>query len=235
MRRFLKYLSITLLALVIAFAGFVWWKLQPFPDPQPLPASLISVNSDGGQQLLADAGSVADYSPLSTAFEEQSLKSYCGVASSVTVLKALGHDVDQSSFFTDETAAVRSRVDVTFGGMSLPQLAGLLQAHDVAVDIHHAEDSSLEEFRETLRRNLSQENDYVLVNYQRKVLGQGAVGHISPLAAYDEDSDKVLVLDTAGYKYPPTWVPVGGLFNAMSTTDSSSGKTRGFLEVRKGG
>jgi hypothetical protein len=78
-------------------------------------------------------------------------------------------------------------------------------------------------------------NDYLLVNYQRKVLGQGAVGHISPLAAYDEDSDKVLILDTAGYKYPPTWVPVDGLFDAISTTDSSSGKTRGFVEVRKEG
>ena len=50
-------------------------------------------------------------------------------------------------------------------------------------------------------------------------------------AAYDGDADKVLVLDTARHKYPPTWVPVELLFIAMSTLDSSSGKTRGFVEV----
>jgi hypothetical protein len=54
------------------------------------------------------------------------------------------------------------------------------------------------------------------------------------LAAYDRDSDKVLILDTAGYKYPPTWVPVDLLFSAMSMTDTSSGETRGFLEVGQG-
>jgi hypothetical protein len=82
-----------------------------------------------------------------------------------------------------------------------------------------------------VERNLSNEDDYLLVNYQREVLGQERVGHISPLAAYDRDSDRVLILDTAGYKYPPTWVPMESLFTAMSTVDSASGKSRGFIEI----
>ena len=80
-------------------------------------------------------------------------------------------------------------------------------------------------------RNLSTPGDYLVVNYQREVLGQNKVGHISPLAAYDRETDTVLILDTASYSYPPTWVPVADLFAAMATTDRSSGKSRGFVEV----
>jgi hypothetical protein len=85
--------------------------------------------------------------------------------------------------------------------------------------------------RAAIERNLSHQGDFVLVNYQREVLGQGRVGLISPLAAYDRESDRVLILDTAAHKYPPTWVPLTSLVSAISTTDGATGKTRGFLEV----
>lgn len=71
---------------------------------------------------------------------------------------------------------------------------------------------------------------YAAACYQRELLGQDRVGHISPLAAYDRD--KVLILDTAAHKYPPTWAPVERLFAAMQTVDGSSGKMRGYVEVR---
>lgn len=220
-----------IVALALGFAGFVWWKLQPQIDPQPLPAALIADDSVQGRSLLEGADALADYQPLSDSFEHQSLISFCGVASGVTVLNAMGRDLTQRSFFTDDTDTVRSRFEVVFGGMSLPELAGLFEAHGTDVTFHHAESSTLEEFRAAIERNLSNEGDFLVANYEREVLGQGRVGHISPLAAYDRDTDKVLILDTAGYKYPPTWAPVELLFSAMSTIDTSTGKTRGFVEV----
>ncbi|MCF7700566.1 hypothetical protein GLR48_14785 [Loktanella sp. M215] len=42
----------------------------------------------------------------------------------------------------------------------------------------------------------------------------------------------VLIMDTAGYKYPQTWVPVAVLFDAMETLDTESQLKRGFVEVR---
>ena len=48
------------------------------------------------------------------------------------------------------------------------------------------------------------------MNYERAALDQNKSGHISPLAAYDEQTDKLLILDVAAYKYrrygslPPT-------------------------------
>ena len=48
------------------------------------------------------------------------------------------------------------------------------------------------------------------------------------------DADKVLLLDVARYKYPPTWFPTAVLFAALNTTDSGSGVTRGLVRVRAG-
>lgn len=223
--------AVVILASALGFAGFVWWKLQPHPDPQPLPAALISLESPEGQALLEGADALADYPPLSDSFESQSLASFCGVASGVTALNAMGRDLSQETFFNDDTDAVRTRLQVTFGGMSLPELAGLLEAHGAAVSFDHADSTTLQDFRAALDTNLDHEGDFILVNYQREALGQAKVGHISPLAAYDRDTDKVLILDTAGHKYPPTWVPVELLFAAMNTIDNSTGKTRGYVEV----
>ena len=42
---------------------------------------------------------------------------------------------------------------------------------------------------------------------------------------------QMLIMDTASYKYPPTWVPLPVLYQAMNTTDSDSGRLRGYVEV----
>jgi hypothetical protein len=41
---------------------------------------------------------------------------------------------------------------------------------------------------------LKQKDHYILVNYLRRVLGEERGGHISPLAAYDADADRFLIL-----------------------------------------
>ena len=102
MKKALKIIAGGLIAIVFGFAGFVWWALQPRPDPQPLPATLIAVTSPEGQSLLDDADALADYQRLSESFQEQSLRSFCGVASGAIVLTALGKNVSQDNFFTDD-------------------------------------------------------------------------------------------------------------------------------------
>ena len=182
-----------------------------------------------------NAEAFADYKRLSRSFQAQKLVSYCGVASSVSVLNALGVETDQYDFFIEGTEQVRPWNKVMFGGMALTDLAGLLAEHGVQVSIHHADQFSLNEFRAAVKSNLKTEHDYLIVNYQREVLTQGKVGHISPLSAYDHESDSVLIMDTAAHKYPPTWVPLKLLYAAMKTIDSSSEKMRGFVEVSKRG
>jgi hypothetical protein len=226
----LAFAGVVLVAL-IGFAGFAWWSLQPRFEPLALPDGLIAVSDSNGESLLRDANAKADYALLSDHLESQELRSYCGVASGVTVLNSLGRNLDQSTFFDVDSANLKSRLDVTFSGMTLDELAAFLAAHNANADVFHADTVAVDEFREIVRANLQSPDDFILVNYQREVLGQRRVGHISPIAAYDEESDLVLVLDTASYNYPPTWVPLAQLYSAMATVDSASGKARGFIEV----
>jgi hypothetical protein len=115
--------------------------------------------------------------------------------------------------------------------MSLTDLDGLLSAHQVDTGLTHGDAITLDEFRGVIASNLSKKGDFLLVNYQREALGQGRVGHISPLAAYDSASDRALIMDTASYKYPYTWVPVEMLFAAMQEADPATGSARGYSEI----
>jgi Phytochelatin synthase. len=89
--------------------------------------------------------------------------------------------------------------------------------------------------RARIARNMATPGDYLIVNYARATLGQDGGGHISPIAAYDATADRVLILDTARYRYPPTWVPLPLLWEAMRTTDPETGLARGLVEVRASG
>ena len=137
----------------------------------------------------------------------------------------------QDNWFTDATVAIREQKEVLFGGMSLGELGGLLQANGAQVEVFHAEDVSEEIFRQRVIENLSRPNDFVLVNYKRTSLNQVGGGHISPVSAYDAQSDMALILDTSTYKYPHTWVPMKDLWAAMNTVDSSSNRSRGYVFV----
>ncbi|MFT4976102.1 MAG: hypothetical protein ACI8S6_001997 [Myxococcota bacterium] len=220
-----------LVAFLVA-GGLVRAVLIPSQQDLALPEALIALDSPEGQRLL-DSSRSADFEPLTQHFQPQRYGSYCGVASSVVALRALGVEVSQDRFFSSEARQVRARYQVMFGGMPLDDLGGLLSAHGAVTAVHHTAESSLDAFRQAAADNLSQPGDVVIVNYHRPVLGQQGGGHISPLAAYAPDSDRFLVLDTASYKYPPTWVRAVDLWDAMDTVDADGGETRGFVLVSR--
>ena len=72
----------------------------------------------------------------------------------------------------------------------------MLDSYDLDVSVTHAEDTSLDAFREAAVAGLNDRDHFVLVNYLRSAMGQEKGGHISPLAAYDADTDRLLVLDS---------------------------------------
>jgi hypothetical protein len=87
------------------------------------------------------------------------------------------------------------------------------------------------EFRQMAERALDQPQHYLLVNFSRATLSDDNTGggHFSPLAAYNGTADNLLLMDVARYKYPPFWVDTDLLWAAMATTDTSSGRHRGFI------
>jgi hypothetical protein len=231
-------------------AGIVWFCVASgsvLSQTLPLSPNLIGFNSDEGEKLLIDSKSREDFFPLSTQFITQNNQAYCGVASIVMVLNSLGIPAPeapqykpyrvftQENFFSNEkTKEVITADVVSRKGMTLDQIGGLLASYGVKVNVYHAADTSLEKFRSLAADNLKQPGNFILINYLRKEIGQEKGGHISPLAAYNEQTDRFLILDVSRYKYPPVWVRAVDLWKAMSTTDSDSGKTRGFVFVSKG-
>jgi hypothetical protein len=219
-----------LVAIALAAFGVLYYRVSnPSDDPQQLPPGLIDAASPEGKTALESSTAKSDHAPLIAAFQRQEKGSWCGVASAVIALRALhiAPSLTQPAFFNDRTAGVRSELAVTFGGMSLDELGALLEAHGARVAVVHAADTDLDGFRAAAAKNLATADDVLLVNYLRAALGQGEMGHISPIGAYDAEGDRFLVLDTAAYKWPATWVAAGALFDAMNTHDSASGKSRG--------
>ncbi|HTQ48667.1 MAG TPA: phytochelatin synthase family protein [Polyangiaceae bacterium] len=205
---------------------------------RPLPTTLVALDSTEGQRLFEEADARADYWNLSEQYVTQRSGNFCGVASGVMVLGALqvtapmddqlgAPAFTQDSFFNECARRVLS--PTLMPGMTIDQLADLLQCHPATAHAVHAADTTLADFRALAAKNLATAGDYLIVNYDRAGLGQEHMGHISPLGAYDAKADKFLVLDVARYKYPPVWADAAALFAAMSTDDFVSGKTRGFV------
>ncbi|MGI9401310.1 MAG: phytochelatin synthase family protein [Rhizobiaceae bacterium] len=210
----------------------------------PLTQNLIALDSDPGEELLLGAEARNDYFPLSIHFTTQVHPAYCGPATIAMVLNALDMPrppsdmtiglgmFDQENIFTPATRKVKLSSTIKKEGMTLNELGAVLSAHELDVNVIHAGDSSAEEFRKIASQVLDDDEKFVLVNYRRKEIGQEKGGHISPLGAYDEDTDRFLILDVSRYKYPPVWVEAETLFSAMNTIDTDNfSKTRGYIIV----
>jgi len=222
-------------------AGFSWYRLSnPSYGHLALPGGLVSAESPRGRRMLAEAEARADHVSLTRWFVSQKKLSWCGPASATIVLNALfappsGEALTQRGVFTRNAREVRSRLETSLGGMSLDELGGILRAHGAVADVVHAEDTDFLSFRRAASVNLSNPDDFLIVNYDRSMLGQVGEGHISPIAAWDQDTKRFLVLDTAAYRYPPTWVSATDLWAAMDTVDDRTGHTRGYVVVRAPG
>jgi hypothetical protein len=102
------------------------WKVfsPPSVERQPLPKTLVSKESPQGQQLLNQSKSKQDFQPLSTHIETQKRPAYCGVASSVMVLNALGSKRQGYRPLTQDTfLIVRPRASVSSYAVTLALLS----------------------------------------------------------------------------------------------------------------
>jgi len=237
-------LSLPLRSILLAVLGLFTAVAQA--QTLPLPDNLIDLRSHQGEDLLRESDAYEAFVPLSVNFVTQENQAFCGVASIVMVLNAMQlpapsvpaydpyHTFTQDNFLNEKTEAILPREVLSNQGMTLDQIGALLATQPVKVEVHHAADSSLDAFRKVARDYLGAEGRFVIVNYLRKAIGQEKGGYISPLAAYDAETDRFLILDVSRYKYPPVWVMASQLFDAMNTTDSDNqNKTRGFVLVMK--
>jgi hypothetical protein len=212
----------------------------------PLPANLIDFASEAGSQILLRSKAREAYWPLSIQFVTQKDQAYCGVATLVMVLNALHVPAPatpgiepfttftQDNVLSGKTDKILTQTVLAENGMTLDQFGALIETFGAKPEVIHADQSSLVDFRSVAAKFLATRNHYVVVNYLRSAMGQERGGHISALAAYDEATDRFLVLDVSRYKYPPVWVKAADLYSAMDTTDADNhSRRRGFVLIRK--
>lgn len=223
------------------------WAAAAQAQTLPLPPNLISLTSLEGRAMLIESTAREAYWPLSLQFVTQKDPAYCGVATIVMVLNALGiaappaagfepfRAFTQDNLFNPTTEAILPQKVLAENGMTLDQLGRLIEAYGLRAEVRHADDSSVAQFRAQAQVALATPNHHVVVNYLRTTLGQQSGGHISPLAAFDATTDRFLVMDVSRYKYPPVWVSTAALFDAMDSADAGNNKRRrGFVLIRHG-
>lgn len=142
------------------------------------------------------------------------------------------------NFFNSRTDKVKSAAQV-YGepikgkkdfGIQIRQLHNLFVAHKAQSKLQVMKSSvDFKKVKKAMIKNLSEENNYVVVNYYRKSLGQKGGGHISPVGAYDQNSKSFLVMDVNPSKDEWVWVNEDDLLRAMQTKDTV--ENRGFLLV----
>jgi glutathione-S-conjugate glycine hydrolase len=212
------------------------------------PEALIYFLDPQSAELLAGAEK-QDFMPLISRFVSEYQATFCGIASSVMALNALGikpptaprwypynYWTQDNIFSAEVLKKVKPVSGIDAGGITLEQLQTLLNLSGAKAEKMFASDTGVDAFRKAARATIADPNAILIVNFGRAQLGQPGLdggGHISPVAAYNAKTDRFLVLDVARYKFVPSWVTADRLYFAMNTPDSSSGKTRGYVIVRK--
>lgn len=153
------------------------------------------------------------------------------------------HLYAQKDFFNAETEKVKKRAIVEFkepvagtenfdAGFNFADFSKMLRIHGLKIELIYVEkndEKTTEKFRKVLKKIFVENKKFVVVNFDGKVLGKETRGHVSPVVAYDEETDSVLVLDAALHKNQWYWVEVAKLVAAMNTKDGED--YRGYLVV----
>ena len=190
----------------------------------------IPLTSPVGMRLFRTSAYTDDYLRLSSQYTTQMNLSFCGPASAVICLNALEIDrpicpnyfpyrfFTQENFFTLQVKAVKSHIAVFRSGLNLNELAAMLRCHGVSATSTEVAKTTIETFRKQLKTTLNSPEQFLIISYNRHGVKQPGGEHISPLAGYDEASDRVLILDVSTYKFrcAPVWVKCETLWKAMN-------------------
>ena len=118
-------------------------------------------------------------------------------------------------------------------GYQLRQFDEMLRANGAVTKLRIVDDQKPEaEIRAELIDNLKRGGDYVIVNYRRELVGQRGGGHISPLGAYDAESDSFLVLDVNPTAASWVWMPTATLVRGMRSFDTVENRGYVLVELR---
>lgn len=219
-----------------------------FSNNNASPTGLIFYDSKRGIELFKQARYKDDFWSLDRYFVTQKNLSFCGIASLAMVFNAINIIPPVSKtyypyrFFTQDDLVKGlhdpklSYQKISKNGLTLEELVDIAKRyHAVHVEYHHAEGDKgcFIQFKSKAIHAIQSGKEFIIVNFNRKLIGEIGSGHFSPLGAYDSESKRFLLLDVSRYKYPPAWVNEKKLWASMLSIDTNSHKTRGYLILKK--
>jgi hypothetical protein len=168
--------------------------------------------------------------PVAVAYQRdiefQQNGSVCGPTSLVNVLRSLKQSGNQESIL--QGSGFSTVLGYLPEGLTLDQLAQIAR-QKLQRKVTVLRDLDLAAFREQLNHVNDPSRRYV-INFTRGPLFGTGGGHHSPIAAYLNPEDLVLVLDV-NEKYGPWLVKSDRLYEAMNTLDTTAQKKRGLLLI----
>ena len=92
--------------------------------------------------------------------------------------------------------------------------------------------SNLDLFETAIMATSQVEDFGSIINLSRQTLDQTGGGHFTPVGGYNAKTRKVLLLDTARFKYPPHWVDIELLYESIKAL-RGDGEPRGFIMLTR--
>lgn len=202
----------------------------------------IDFASPEGKRLFSEAfqsGTMEGFFKLISYFQTQSEPAYCGLASLSMVLNALAIDPGRKwkgpwRWFDESMLDCCEPLEkVKAEGISFGKVVCLAHCAGAKVDAFRTNHSTIDDFRKFIVDCTSRDDCHLISSYDRRKFEQTGSGHFSPIGGYHAGKDMALILDVARFKYPPHWVPVTLLWEAMNTIDKESGLHRGFMLISR--
>ncbi|NP_001289777.1 glutathione gamma-glutamylcysteinyltransferase 1-like [Nelumbo nucifera] len=202
----------------------------------------IEFSSSEGKQLFSEAlrsGHMEGFFNLISSFQTQSEPAYCGLASLSMVLNALAIDPGRKwkgpwRWFDESMLDCCEPLEkIKAKGIAFGKVVCLAHCAGAKVEAFRTNQSTLNDFRQHVITCTSSEDNHVITSYHRASFKQTGSGHFSPIGGYHAGRDMVLILDVARFKYPPHWVPLPLLWEAMNTVDETTGNYRGFMLISR--
>ncbi|KAH9785270.1 glutathione gamma-glutamylcysteinyltransferase 1 [Citrus sinensis] len=215
----------------------------------PSPPAIDFASSEGKQLFLEaiQGGTMEGFYRLISYFQTQSEPAYCGLASLSMVLNALAIDPGRKwkgpwRWFDESMLDCCEPLEkVKEKGISFGKLVCLAHCAGAKVEAFRTNQSTIDDFRKYIIRCSASEDCHVISSYHRGAFKQTGTGHFSPIGGYHAGRDMALILDVARFKYPPHWVPLTLLWEAMDRVDDATGQRRGKgptfggLDIKLGG
>lgn len=210
-------------------------------------AEPVYLNTPEGAQRLDQSDLSRHYYQVAPYVDTQENMGFCGPASMAAVLNSLPglsrpatnqyqpyRYFTQSGLFDAETSQIKTYEAVARSGLTLSETSRFLSKIHISNKVYYGNELTVDSLRSLLITTLANPKARIIVDFGRRVFAQSGDGHYSPLVAYNAQSDSVLIVDVAKFKYPPFWVTLPDLLKAIRTIDPDSKKFRGLVLVFEG-